>query len=150
MDPTAPGGPSCDSCRESASGIPEASDDQLWAALTVARLEEWAKRLPGTLHARIGDGAIAISAGERRRLGLARAALRRPVLVLADEPTANLDSVTAGLVRDALADLVRGRTAVIVTHERDVLDVVDMVVEATATEAVDHVSDQRVVQAVNG
>ena len=127
---------------------PEASDDQLWAALTVARLGGWAKRLPGTLHARIGDGAIEISAGERRRLGLARAALRRPVLVLADEPTANLDSVTAGLVCDALADLVHGRTAVIVTHERDVLDVVDMVVELTATEAVDHVSDQRVAQAV--
>ena len=76
--------------------------------------------LPGGLGARLGEGGVAASAGERRRLALARIALRDPALVLVDEPTANLDAVTAALVRDALERIVAGRTAVLVTHDPEV------------------------------
>ena len=77
-------------------------------------------RCPGGLAARAGEGGVAASAGERRRLALARIALRVPALVLVDEPTANLDAVTASLVRDALERIVAGRTAVLVTHDPEV------------------------------
>ncbi len=107
----------------------DASDDDLWEALRVARLDTWARGLPNGLDERVGDGGVAISAGERRRLGLARAVLRRAGVILADEPTANLDARTAELVRGGLRDLVRDRSAVIVTHEPDVLDLVDDVLE---------------------
>ncbi len=108
---------------------PDAQDAELWSALAVARLDRWAARLPHGLDTGLGDGAVAISAGERRRLALVRAVLRDAALVLADEPTANLDAVTAEQVRDALAELVRGRTALIVTHEPDVLVLADRTVE---------------------
>ena len=98
----------------------EAGDERLWAALTAAGLEGWAAGLPGGLAARLGEGGVAASAGERRRLALARIALRDPALVLVDEPTANLDAVTAALVCDALERIVAGRTAVLVTHDPDV------------------------------
>ena len=98
----------------------EADDERLWAALAAAGLEAWAAALPGGLAARVGEGGVAASAGERRRLALARIALRDPALVLVDEPTANLDAVTAALVRDALERIVAGRTAVLVTHDPDV------------------------------
>lgn len=107
----------------------DASDADVWEALRVARLDTWARGLPSGLDERLGDGGVAISAGERRRLGLARAVLRGAALVLADEPTANLDARTAELVRNGLRDLIRGRSAVLVTHEPDVLDLVDEVVE---------------------
>ena len=68
---------------------------------------------------------MAVSAGERRRLALARVALRDPALVLVDEPTANLDAVTAALVREALERVMAGRTAVIVTHEPEVAELAD-------------------------
>lgn len=107
----------------------DAAPGALWAALAVARLDDWARSLPNRLEAVLGDGGVAISAGERRRLGLARVALRNPRLVLADEPTANLDSATAALVLQSLGDIVANRTAVIVTHEPDVLEIADRVVQ---------------------
>lgn len=107
----------------------DASDAEVWAALRTARLERWAQGLRGGLDARLGDGGVMISAGERRRLGLARAVLRDADLILADEPTANLDSQTAELVRAGLRDLIRNRSAVLVTHEPDVLELVDETIE---------------------
>ena len=97
-----------------------ADDERLWAALSAAGLGSWAAGLPGGLAARMGEGGVAASAGERRRLALARIALRDPALVLVDEPTANLDAVTAELVCDALQRIIAGRTAVLVTHDPEV------------------------------
>jgi thiol reductant ABC exporter CydD subunit len=105
-----------------------ADEPQLWEALELARLDQWARTLPRGLDTRLGEGGIAISAGERRRLGLARVALRSPRLVLADEPTANLDSETARLVVESLAAITAGRTAVLVTHHDDVLALADRIV----------------------
>ncbi len=108
---------------------PGAPDERLWAALAAAGLEAWAAGLPGALEARLGEGGVAASAGERRRIALARIALRDPALVLVDEPTANLDAVTASLVRDALVRIVAGRTAVLVTHDPEVAALADRTIE---------------------
>ena len=89
-------------------------------------------RCPAALEARLGDGGVAISAGERRRLGLARVALRDARLILADEPTANLDATTAALVSRTLAELVAGRTAVLVTHEPELLALADRTITLEA------------------
>ena len=114
---------------------PGAPDERLWAALAAAGLEAWAAGLPGALEARLGEGGVAASAGERRRIALARIALRDPALVLVDEPTANLDAVTAALVRDALVRIVAGRTAVLVTHDPEVAALADRTI-ALGREAV--------------
>jgi ABC-type transport system involved in cytochrome bd biosynthesis fused ATPase/permease subunit len=111
---------------------PNASDACLWAALATAGLDAWAAGLPGGLAARLGEGGVAVSAGERRRLALARIALRDPALVLVDEPTANLDAVTAALVRDALERVVAGRTAVLATHDPEVAALATRTVELRA------------------
>jgi ABC-type transport system involved in cytochrome bd biosynthesis fused ATPase/permease subunit len=95
----------------------DADEESLWTALCTAGLGAWAAGLPGGLAARLGEGGVAVSAGERRRLALARIALRDPALVLVDEPTANLDALTAALVCDALERVIAGRTAVLVTHD---------------------------------
>jgi ABC-type transport system involved in cytochrome bd biosynthesis fused ATPase/permease subunit len=111
---------------------PSASDEELWAALATAGLEAWAAALPSGLSALLGEGGVAASAGERRRLGLARIALRDPALVLVDEPTANLDAVTAALVRDALERVATGRTAVLATHDPEVAALATRTVELRA------------------
>jgi len=111
---------------------PHAGTDALWRALGRVGLADWARALPGALDARLGDGGVAISAGERRRLGLARVALRDARLILADEPTANLDATTAALVSRTLAELVAGRTAVLVTHEPDLLALADRTITLEA------------------
>jgi thiol reductant ABC exporter CydD subunit len=114
---------------------PSGSDEALWAALATAGLDAWAAALPGGLGARLGEGGVAVSAGERRRLALARIALRDPALVLADEPTANLDAVTATLVREALERVTAGRTAVLATHDPEVAALATRTVELRAGRA---------------
>jgi thiol reductant ABC exporter CydD subunit len=119
---------------------PSASDACLWAALTTAGLDAWAAGLPGGLAAQLGEGGVAVSAGERRRLALARIALRDPALVLVDEPTANLDAVTAALVRDALERVAAGRTAVLATHDPEVAALATRTVELCAGRVAERVA----------
>lgn len=110
---------------------PDATDEEVVAALRAARLGEWLAALPDGLATRLGDGAASVSGGERARIGLARLLLAdHPVLVL-DEPTAHLDTPTARLVAaDLLAQ--RGRRSVVwVTHDGIGLDEVDEVLDMT-------------------
>ncbi len=95
---------------------PGATDAELRGALCTAQAEELTRRLPRGLDTPIGAGGVAVSAGERRRIALARALLRDSPLVLLDEPTANLDGDTEAAVLDALWPRLTGRTVLAVDH----------------------------------
>jgi len=110
-------------------GAPDAGDDELWAALRTACLTDVVSGLPGGLHARVREHAEDLSAGERQRLALARALVRRRAgLVLLDEPTAHLDPDIESEVVQGLREALRGRSAVIVTHRPRLLELTDRVV----------------------
>ncbi|MFG2043612.1 amino acid ABC transporter ATP-binding/permease protein [Dactylosporangium sp. NPDC048998] len=107
---------------------PEATREELEAALTAARLAGWVRSLPDGLGTLVGEHGAAVSGGQRRRLALARALLAGfPVLIL-DEPTEHLDEQTANELLDDLLDAAKGRTVLLITHRTDVLDRVDEVV----------------------
>jgi ATP-binding cassette subfamily C protein CydD len=90
----------------------------LGPALTAARAEGVVATLPGGLAARLGETGGGISGGEARRLMLARAFAANPDVLLADEPTADLDRETADAVTAALMELsTRGVTLVVATHD---------------------------------
>lgn len=98
-----------------AAGGDQARADQLMASLG---LEGRAAHVPGKL-----------SAGEQQRVGLARALVHRPKLVLADEPTGNLDDVSAEAVVFGLRDFVKdGGSVLVVTHDPRVLEKADRVI----------------------
>jgi putative ABC transport system ATP-binding protein len=85
---------------------------------------------------RVGVGAQAdklpatLSGGEQQRVAIARALANEPQLVLADEPTGNLDSVTAAAILDLFRDMAnRGTTVVIATHEAGIARVIDRKIE---------------------
>lgn len=87
-------------------------------ALKLAAAEQIVATLPRGLNTQLGETGTGVSGGEARRLILARAALRRPALLLADEPTADLDEETAKLVTEGLLKLTAEGTALIVaTHD---------------------------------
>jgi ABC-type protease/lipase transport system fused ATPase/permease subunit len=70
---------------------------------------------------------VGLSGGQRQRLGLARAVLGAPRLVVLDEPNSNLDAAGEAALRDAIGELAaQGSTVVVVTHRTTILDVVDV------------------------
>src|SRR5262249_62126275 len=86
------------------------------------------RRLPDGYETLVGDGGRPLSAGERRRLALARAFLRDAPLVVLDEPTADLDPESAALVADAVERLRGGRTVLVIAHRPELFHRADRVV----------------------
>jgi ATP-binding cassette, subfamily C, bacterial CydC len=106
---------------------PEASDAALQAALGRARLEGLVDRLPGGLDGYVGEQGLALSGGERQRLAVARALLKdAPVLVL-DEASANLDTITERELMAGIRDLMRGRSTLVLTHRLVTMETMDAV-----------------------
>lgn len=98
------------------------------AALETARLAERVGRLPRQMLTPIGENGAGLSGGELRRLAIARAVLADAPLILADEPTADLDAVTAEEVRSALLDGARGKTLIVSTHDSNLAGRMDRIV----------------------
>ena len=100
---------------------PDATDDQVRAALRPARLTDWVDTLPDGLATQVGEHGARLSGGQLQRLALARAVLAdAPVLIL-DEPTEHLDEATAtALMADVLA-ATQGRTLLVLSHRAELL-----------------------------
>ena len=96
---------------------PEASDGQLWQALQIAALDETVAALPEGLNTWTGAGGTRLSGGQARRLALARVVLRDAPIVILDEPTTGLDPNTAATLAERLTAWLKGRTALIISHD---------------------------------
>ncbi len=108
---------------------PGTTDDDLWQQLRRVRLDGVVAAMPGALDAALGDDGFGLSAGQRARLVLARAAVSDAPLLLLDEPTAHLDAESAALVREVVRQLARRRCVVAVTHRAELLAGADRHVE---------------------
>ena len=95
---------------------PGAGDAELRTALARARLGEWVASLPDGLDTAVGERGRALSGGQRQRLALARAFLADPSVLVLDEPTAHLDTATAGALLDDLWREADGRSVLLITH----------------------------------
>jgi ATP-binding cassette subfamily C protein CydC len=108
---------------------PDAGDDELRRALAAARLADFVERLPDGLDTWVGEAGQLISAGQARRLAVARAILRdAPVWVL-DEPTEGLDRITEEAIVESLLEVSAGRTVLWITHRLVRMDRMDGIVE---------------------
>lgn len=97
-------------------GRPDASDEQLWHALEVAQARDFVERMPGGLDASISQGGVNVSGGQRQRLAIARALVRRPEIYLFDDSFSALDLATDARLRAALAGYTGDATIVIVAQ----------------------------------
>jgi ATP-binding cassette subfamily C protein PrsD len=105
----------------------KASSDAILEAAHVAGAHDMILRLPDGYDTRIGERGVALSAGQRQRVGLARAVFGRPFLVVLDEPNANLDSDGESALAKAIATLRRAQSiVVVVSHRPDVMAALDM------------------------
>ena len=97
-------------------GRPEASDAELREAAQRAQLLEFIEKLPKGWETRVGERGVKLSGGERQRVGIARAILKNPAILVLDEATSALDSATEQEVQQALDEAAKGRTTLMVAH----------------------------------
>ena len=95
--------------------------DDAWEAARLAGLEEDIRRMPMGMHTLVGEGGGNLSSGQRQRLLIARAIVRRPRVLLLDEATSALDNATQAIVSDSLTNQLRGITRVVIAHRLDVV-----------------------------
>ena len=97
-------------------GAPERGPEALRAALSRARCDEFIARLPDGLRTRVGERGVMLSGGQRQRVAIARAFLRDSPILILDEATSAMDSVTEGLIQEALRELAKDRTLLVIAH----------------------------------
>ncbi|MNI48650.1 Heterocyst differentiation ATP-binding protein HepA [compost metagenome] len=95
---------------------PEASEAELWEALEFAASADFVRRLPEGLDTLIGDRGIRLSGGERHRLVLARAIIRKPSILVLDEATSALDAENEQRIQEALGRLKHSVTLIVIAH----------------------------------
>jgi ATP-binding cassette subfamily B protein len=111
-----------------AFGSPRPSRRGILTAGRMALLDEFVGDLPDGYDTNVGESAVRLSGGQRRRIALARAAISKAPLVLLDEPTTSLDPEASAAVVSAIRRSTAGRTVLLVTHDRDLAELADRVV----------------------
>jgi len=106
----------------------EATDAQVVWAARMARADEFIRDLPDGYDTVVGERGATLSGGQRQRIAIARALLRDASVVILDEATTGLDPENAEAVRAALAELTRGRTTIVVTHDEQTARECDRIV----------------------
>ena len=111
-----------------AYGRPDATEEEIVEAAREANALEFIEKLPEGLDTQVGERGVKLSGGQRQRIAIARAMLTdAPILVL-DEATSALDSESEKLIQDALSQLMRGRTAIVVAHRLSTVAELDRIV----------------------
>lgn len=112
--------------RENIARFGGASIEEIIEAAKVAGIHEMILELPRQYDTLLGPGGVGLSGGQRQRLGLARALLGKPSLLILDEPNANLDATGEEALKTALLALkAHGTTMIVVTHRATILEIVD-------------------------
>jgi ATP-binding cassette, subfamily B, bacterial len=105
----------------------DATDAELWSALTAAHAETFVRALPKQLDTNVGERGVKLSGGEKQRLSIARALLRNAPILLLDEATASVDSETERQIQDALDHLMENRTAFVIAHRLSTIQNADRI-----------------------
>jgi ATP-binding cassette subfamily B protein len=109
-------------------GNPEASDEDLWEALTVAQARDFVEAMPEQLQAPIAQGGTNVSGGQRQRLAIARALVRKPEIYLFDESFSALDLGTDARLRAALRPVTRDAAVIVVAQRVSTIMDADQIV----------------------
>ncbi|MBT0773058.1 ABC transporter ATP-binding protein [Kineosporia sp. J2-2] len=109
-------------------GRPDATDEELWKALETAQARDFVSRMPEGLDSPIAQGGTNVSGGQRQRLSIARALVRRPAIYLFDDSFSALDYATDAALRGALSSETEGATVIIVAQRVSTIRGADQIV----------------------
>ena len=111
-----------------ALGKPKASREEVIAAARLAHAHEFIEKLPQGYETLLGHKGFNLSGGQRQRIALARAILKDPPILILDEATSHLDALSEGRVQEALQELMRGRTTIVIAHRLSTVKGADLLV----------------------
>ena len=109
-------------------GKKEATDEEVRAAAKLAHCDEFIDKLPDGYNTLIGENGSELSGGERQRISIARAFLKDAPIILMDEATASLDVDNESLIQEAISDLIKDKTVLIIAHRMRTVDGADKIV----------------------
>ncbi len=108
-------------------GKPDASDDEIIAAAEKSHCWEFINSFPEGLDTLVGERGIKLSGGQKQRIAIARTILKDPSILLLDEATSSLDAESEKLVQEAMDELMKGRTSIIIAHRLATIRNVDRI-----------------------
>jgi ATP-binding cassette subfamily B protein len=129
-----------------AFGAPNASADELAAAVDAAQLPDLIQRLPEGLSTVVGERGFRLSGGEKQRVSIARALLRQAPYLLLDEATSSLDSQAERRLQAALAELIEGRTVIAIAHRLSTIQRADQILVVDAGRIVERGTHAQLLQ----
>ena len=116
----------------------EFEDDQIWRALSQSSLNDFVKDLPDGIYAQVGIEGSKLSGGQRQRLGIARALVLNPKLLVLDECTSALDKKIQKEFLETIANLDRGITIIAISHDSEFLKDFDFILRVDSGEVSIH------------
>ncbi|GAA3498231.1 ABC transporter ATP-binding protein [Streptomyces prasinosporus] len=110
-----------------AYGRPDATDEQIRAAARAAQADRFITELPDGYDTAVGEHGLTLSGGQRQRIALARAILTDPRLLVLDDATSAVDARVEHEIHEALKEVMRGRTTLLIAHRRSTLNLADRI-----------------------
>lgn len=106
----------------------EATDTEVIEAIKLAHLEDFVAELPEGWNTLVGERGLKLSGGEKQRVAIARTILKRPPILAFDEATSSLDSHSERLIQDAISDISKGQTSLVIAHRLSTVVDADLIV----------------------
>jgi ATP-binding cassette subfamily B protein len=110
-----------------AYAAPDATDEQVLRAAAMAGLDEFVGELPDGYETLVGERGLTLSGGQRQRVAIARALIQDPRILILDDATSSLDASTEARVKQALREVMHGRTTVIIGHRLSTIALADRI-----------------------
>ncbi|MGH2837038.1 MAG: ABC transporter ATP-binding protein, partial [Thermoleophilaceae bacterium] len=107
---------------------PDATDEEVRRAAARAGLDEFVSSLPDGYETRVGERGLTLSGGQRQRVAIARALVANPRILILDDATSSVDATTESRIKEALREVMQGRTTFVIAHRLSTISLADEIV----------------------